>query len=164
MIARSLADAEADLLAAPRPVLFLDTCDVVNLLQVDRTVPVPELRAVNRLLAALAANPQRCQPVGTFVTAIEYRQKTDATDLVYQKDSQHGRLPPDALTARLAEIDAQIQRLHAIRLVLGQPLPAPAIAYANLNVLDDSLATAALFARPLLGDSAGPGERECRGR
>src|SRR5262249_22103443 len=137
MIPRSLADAEVDLLAAPRPVLFLDTCDVVNLLQVDSTVPVSELKAVLRLLNTLGADPQVCQPVGTFVTAIEYRQKTDATDLVYRKDSQHGKLPPDALTDRLADLDEQIQRLHLIRDVLGQPLPAPAITYANLNILDD---------------------------
>ncbi len=84
MTPRSLADAEADLLSGPRPVLFLDTCDVVNLFQVVKTVPVAELRAVNRLMAALAANPQRCQPVATYVTHIEYAQKTDPTNHVYQ--------------------------------------------------------------------------------
>jgi hypothetical protein len=43
MTPRSLADAETDLLAGQRPVLFLDTCDVVNLFQVVKTVPLAEL-------------------------------------------------------------------------------------------------------------------------
>ena len=77
MINQTLAGATDNLMANQRPLVFLDTCDLVNLLQVLTTVPVPELRAVNRLLAALAANPQRCQPVGTYVTAIEFAQKTD---------------------------------------------------------------------------------------
>jgi hypothetical protein len=68
MINQTLAAATNNLLANQRPLLFLDTCDLVNLLQILTTVPVPELRAVNRLLAALAANPQRCQPVGTGVS------------------------------------------------------------------------------------------------
>ncbi len=45
MIPQSLADAQANLLAVPRPVIFLDTCDVVNLLQVVTSVPVTELKA-----------------------------------------------------------------------------------------------------------------------
>lgn len=145
MIPQSLAAAQANLLAAPRPVIFLDTCDVVNLLQVVTTAPVSELKAVNRLLAALTVSPQRCQPVGTWVTAVEYPQKTDATNPVYQKDSVHTRLPPAAVTERITEIDAQIQRLHLIRQELGQPLPAPAIVYGNLNILDDLRATASLL-------------------
>ena len=79
MINQTLAIATANLMANQRPLLFLDTCDLVNLLQVLTTVPVPELRAVNRLLVALAANPHRCQPVVTYVTAMEFPQKTDAT-------------------------------------------------------------------------------------
>ena len=94
MIARSMADAIADLLAVPRPVLFLDTCDVVNLIQVGTTVPVGELRAATRLLAALAANPQRCQLVVTYVTGTEYSQKTDPANPVYVQDSTTVKLPP----------------------------------------------------------------------
>jgi len=65
MIPRTLAAAAADLAAGPRPVLFLDTCDLLNLLQVVTTIPVRELRAVNHLLDALAAAPRCCQPVVT---------------------------------------------------------------------------------------------------
>jgi hypothetical protein len=110
MIARTIADAASDLLASPRPVLFLDTCDVVNLLQVVTTVPLDELKAVNRLLEALMNNPQRCQVVGTYVTDMEYIQRTDATNPVYQKDRRNTKLPPDAVADRLTEIDKQIQK------------------------------------------------------
>jgi len=143
MIARHLADAETDLLTNPRPVLFFDTCDVLNLFQVVTTVPLVELRAVNRFLTALAANPQRCQPVGTYVIAVEYIQKTDATNPVYQIDILNNRLPPpDEVSNHLEKIDAQIHRLHLIRQELGQPLPAEPIVYANLNLLADLRATA----------------------
>jgi hypothetical protein len=111
MIAQTMAAAAADLVANPRPLLFLDTCDLVNLLQVLTTIPVPELRAVNRLLAALAANPQRCQSVLTYVTAIEFTQKTDPTNPVYVQDSMGKRMPPDEVTYQLELIDAQLRRL-----------------------------------------------------
>lgn len=144
MTPRSLADAAADLLANPRPLLFVDTCDVVNLLQVLATVAVNELRAVNRLLSALGANPQRCQLAATYVTAIEYLQKTDAANPVYQKDSQIKRLPPDEMTLQLTEIDAQIRRIHLVRQELGVPLPAP-IIYSNLDLVSDLRVTAGML-------------------
>jgi hypothetical protein len=78
MINQTLAAATNNLLANQRPLLFLDTCDLVNLLQILTTVPVPELRAVNRLLAALAANPQRCQPVGADARQM---RRADAKDM-----------------------------------------------------------------------------------
>jgi len=146
MIPRLIAEAEADLLASPRPVLFFDTCDILNLLQVVTTVPPAELEAVNRLLAALATNPQRCQPVATYVTAMEYVQKTNPADPLYQLDCVgHHKPPPEQVTARLTEIDFQIHRLHQIRQELGQPLAVPAITYANLNLLPDLQATADLL-------------------
>src|SRR6516165_5215940 len=115
MIVQALAAAVADLVANPRPLLFLDTCDLVNLLQVLTTIPMSELRAVNRLLAALAANPQRCQPVVSYVTAIEFPQKTDPTHPVYAQDSMGKRMPPDEVTYQLELIDAQVRRFHQIR-------------------------------------------------
>ena len=145
MIAQTLAAAAADLVANPRPLLFLDTCDLVNLLQVVTTIPVPELRAVNRLLAALAANPQRCQPVVTYVTAIEFTQKTDPTNPVYLQDSMgNKRMPPDEVTYQLGLIDAQLGRLHQVRQELGVPLPAPTV-YAGLGLLADLQTTAEML-------------------
>lgn len=139
-----MAAAVADLVANPRPLLFLDTCDLVNLLQVLTTIPVPELRAVNRLLAALAANPQRCQPAVTYVTAIEFPQKTDPTNPVYSQDSMGKRMPPDEVTYQLELIDAQLRRFHQIRQELGVPLPAP-IVYAALGLLEDLQTTAQML-------------------
>ena len=101
MINQTLAGATNNLMANQRPLLFLDTCDLVNLLQILTTVPVPELRAVNRLLAALAANPQRCQPVGTYVTAIEFAQKTNMSHPVYIQERKGKRMPPDEVTFQL---------------------------------------------------------------
>jgi hypothetical protein len=144
MVALSLADAEVHLLATPRPVLFLDTCDVVNLLQVITTVHLVEFRAVNRLLDALGRNSQRCQLVGTYVTAIEYTQKTDAANPVYQKDRLNIKLPPDAVADWLNDLDQRIDKLHLIRHELHQPL-APATKYASLNLLADLRATADLL-------------------
>jgi hypothetical protein len=144
MINQTLAVATNNLVANQRPLLFLDTCDLVNLLQVVTTVPVPELRAVNRLLAALAANPQRCQPVVTFVTAIEFPQKTDATNPFYIQDSVGKRMPPDEVTYHLGLIDAQLGRLHQVRQELGVPLPAPT-SYAGLGLLADLQTTAEML-------------------
>jgi hypothetical protein len=117
MINQTLAGAAADLMANQRPLLFLDTCDLVNLLQVLIAVPVPELQAVNRLLDALAANPQRCQPVFTYVTAVEFAQKTYPNNQVYIQDSAGKRMPPDEVAYQLGVIDAQLVRLHQVRTV-----------------------------------------------
>lgn len=144
MIARTLAAAAAAMIANPRPLLFLDTCDLVNLLQVVTTVPLRELKAVNRLLAALAANPQRCQPAVTYVTAIEFPQKTNTADPVYVQDSTSKRMPPDEVIYQLELIDAQLTRLHQVRQELGVPLPAPTI-YAGLNLLADLQTTAEML-------------------
>lgn len=141
MIAQTLAAAAADLVASPRPLLFLDTCDLVNLLQVVTTLPLRELRAVNRLLAALGANPQRCQPVVTYVTAVEFPQKTDPTNAVYIQDGMGKRMPPDEVIYQLGLIDAQLGRLHQVRQELGVPLPAPTV-YAGLGLLADLQTTA----------------------
>jgi hypothetical protein len=144
MINQTLAGAADNLMANQRPLLFLDTCDLVNLLQVLTTVPVPELRAVNRLLDALAANPQHCQPVGTYVTAIEFAQKTDPINPVYIEDSMGRRMPPDEVTYQLAVIDAQLVRLHQVRQEFGVPLPAATI-YAGLGLLADLRVTAEML-------------------
>src|SRR5262249_18392722 len=104
-------------------------------------VPVRELQAMNRLLAALGANPQRCQPVVSYVTAREFTQKTDRTDPVYIKDSMGKRMPPDEVTFQIDQIDAQIRRLHEVRRELGVPLP-PATVYAGLGLLADLQTTA----------------------
>jgi hypothetical protein len=144
MINQTLAGATNSLMANQRPLLFLDTCDLVNLLQVLTMVPVPELRAVNRLLAALAANPQRCQPVGTYVTAIEFAQKTDPINPVYIQDSIGKRMPPDEVTYQLGVIDAQVARLHQVRQELGVPLPAPT-TYAALGLRAELQVTAEML-------------------
>jgi hypothetical protein len=144
MIAQTLVAAAEDLVVNPRPLLFLDTCDLVNVLQVVTTTPVSELRAVNRLLAALAANPQRCQPEVTYVTTIEFTQKTDPSNPVYVQDSTGKRMPPDEVTYQLGLIDAQLQRLHHVRQELGVPVPAPTI-YAGLGLLADLQTTAEML-------------------
>ncbi len=144
MIAQTLAAAAENLVAGSRPLLFLDTCDVINLLQVVTTIPVSELRAVNRLLAALAANPQRCQPVATYVTAIEFAQKTNPANPVYVQDSIGKRMPPDEVSFNLGLIDAQIRRLHQVRQELGVPLPA-SIGYEGLGLLADLQTTAEML-------------------
>jgi len=144
MIAQTLVAAAGNLVASPRPLLFLDTCDLVNLLQVVTTISVSELRAVNRLLAALAANPQRCQPVVTYVTAIEFTQKTNPINPVYLQDSMGKRMPPDEVTYQLGLIDAQLRRLHQVRQELGLPLPAPTV-YAGLGLLADLQTTSEML-------------------
>jgi len=141
MINQTLAGATADLMANQRPLLFLDTCDLVNLLQVLIAVPVPELQAVNRLLDALAANPQRCQPVFTYVTAVEFAQKTYPNNQVYIQDSAGKRMPPDEVAYQLGVIDAQLVRLHQVREEFGVPLPAATI-YGGLGLLADLQVTA----------------------
>lgn len=144
MINQTLAGATSDLVANQRPLVFLDTCDLVNLLQVLITVPVPELQAVNRLLDALAANPQRCQPVATYVTAIEFAQKTHPNNPVYVQDSIGKRMPPDEVAYQLGVIDAQLARLHQVREEFGVPLPTATI-YAGLGLLADLQVTAEML-------------------
>jgi hypothetical protein len=144
MIAQTLEAAAGNLVASPRPLLFLDTCDLINLLQVLTTISVSELRAANRLLAALDANPQRCQPVVTYVTAIEFTQKTDPTNPVYVLDRMGKRMPPDEVIYQLELAGAQLSRLHEVRQELGLPLPAPTV-YAGLGLLADLQTTAEML-------------------
>ena len=92
--------------------------------------------------------------MGTFVTAIEFAQKTNPIDPVYIRDGMSKRMPPDEVAFQLGVIDAQLVRLHQVRQEFGVPLPAPVI-YAGLGLLADLRVTA-----EMLFDSCSALERE----
>lgn len=73
-----LADLTRDLLAAPRPVLFLDACaviDVVRFARPDREVPVGVVEAAQRLVSASRAG--RVALVGSELLKIEVDDHLD---------------------------------------------------------------------------------------
>jgi hypothetical protein len=82
--------------------------------------------------------------VSTYVTAIEFTQKTDATNPVYIQDSLGERMRPDEVNYQLGLIDAQLGRLHQVRQELGVPLPAQT-SYAGLGLLADLQTTAEML-------------------
>jgi len=76
----ALAAVAAQLAAAPKPVLCLDTCDILEVVQClhyDR-LGAPRaigcIEPIRRLLDTLAANPDRVQLVITELVATEWNQ------------------------------------------------------------------------------------------
>ncbi len=121
----SVAAVVAQLVAAPKPVLCLDTCDILEVVQ---CLPAERLAqagavgcagAVRRLLDTLAANPDRVQPVVTELVATEWGQNIAK---VRSSANDH-----------LARIDNELARLHRAAAAINTPVAAfPPLAASTL--------------------------------
>src|SRR5947207_3692671 len=70
----TLAAVVADLLARPRPLLCLDTCDLLDIIQCVAEGKARRLEHVRRLLDTLALRPDRVQLVVTYLVSVEWVQ------------------------------------------------------------------------------------------
>src|SRR6266516_1343158 len=70
----AIAAVVADLLASPRPVLCLDTCDLLDIIQCVAEGKARRLEHVSRLLDALQASPDRVQLVISYLVPLEWAQ------------------------------------------------------------------------------------------
>jgi hypothetical protein len=127
----TIAAVAAQVAAAPKPILCLDTCDILEVVQclhyerlcAPRAVGCIE--AVRRLLDALAANPDRVQLVITELVATEWNQNIAG---IRTKAAQH-----------LSQVDEAAVRLYQAAGYIGTHLAAfPALASSTL--VDDLVA------------------------
>jgi hypothetical protein len=70
----ALAAVIADLLAHPRPLLCLDTCDVLDVIQCVAEGKARRLEHVRRLFDTLTLHPDRAQLVVAYLVPIEWAQ------------------------------------------------------------------------------------------
>jgi len=67
----ALAAVASDLLARPRPLLCLDTCDLLDIIQCVAEGKARRLGHVRRLLDALTLRPDSVQVVVTYLVQVE---------------------------------------------------------------------------------------------
>jgi hypothetical protein len=118
----ALNAVSAQLAALPRPVLCLDTCDLLDIIQCLAEGAVARLEAVVRLLRELSSNPTRVQLVVSFLVPVEWGQNLPA---VVEEGARY-----------LRKVDEQVREVHAAWGHLGSPLPHPPPAYSGPQVTD----------------------------
>ncbi len=121
----AIAVVAAQLVAAPKPVLCLDTCDILEVVQCLHYEKLGAPRAIGciesirRLLNALATNPDRVQLVITELVATEWNQNIAS---IRTKAEQH-----------LAHVDEAVVKLYQGAGYIGTHLAAfPALAASTL--------------------------------
>ena len=70
----AIAAVVANLLARPRPILCLDTCDLLDIIQCVAEGKARRLEHVRRLIDTLALRPERVQLVVSYLVPIEWRR------------------------------------------------------------------------------------------
>jgi hypothetical protein len=119
----TLAAAAADLLANPRPVLCLDTCELLMAVQCLPQRRVVHVEALARIHTFLAANPDRLQVVITDLVPHEWGQ--NIAD-VQQKASQF-----------LDQTDQDSALVHGAWSHLGRPLGTSPSAHAATALVNE---------------------------
>jgi hypothetical protein len=124
---KSIAALVAELVAAPRPVLCLDTClflDIITAVNRRQT----DLIEVNRRLSDIITAPDRVQLVVTSLVLREWVQRRDEVR--------------DEAARWLASTDGQILEIHRAWERLGRPLAAPRPTYHDPGLVDELTALA----------------------
>jgi hypothetical protein len=127
----------AQLSAVPKPVLCLDTCDILEIAQCLHYERLGAPRAdgciesTRRLLDALAEDPDRVQLVITELVATEWNQNIE---IIRTKSEQH-----------LAQVDEAAVRLYQAAGYIGTQLAAfPALSASTLVALSQALLNQAI--------------------
>ena len=120
---KKMADAIADLIGSPRPVLCLDTCvflDVIRTVSRGRSELLP---AVKKLLEFLAVTPDRVQVLITSLVALEWKQNV---------------VTVKAETAKwLTETDGRVTEIYRAWDRIGKPLPGQSPIYNKPALLEE---------------------------
>jgi hypothetical protein len=136
----TVAATAADLLANPRPVLCLDTCELLMAVQCLPQRRAVHIEALGRIRTFLAANPDRLQVVVTDLVSHEWGQNIAE---VQQKAGQF-----------LIQTDENSALVHRAWSHLGQPLASAPSAYAATTLVNELTALAqAVMAQACILDS-----------
>ncbi|HUY27642.1 MAG TPA: hypothetical protein VMV27_09500 [Candidatus Binataceae bacterium] len=98
----SIADAQRHILAEPAPVLFLDTCVLLDVLRVAserENAPHRIISAAERATAKTSSSPRQLWLLGAALLDVEWH------------DNLQGVL--DSVTAHIARVDRSLAKLHA---------------------------------------------------
>ncbi len=119
---KSIAALVAELAAAPRPVLCLDTCVFLDIITTGNR-GLTDLVEVNRRLSdILVTTPDRIQLVVTSLVLREWVQRRDDVR--------------DEVTKWLAYTDRQIFEIHRAWERLGRPLATPRFTYHDPDLVN----------------------------
>ena len=116
----AIAAVAADLVARPRPVLCLDTCDLLDIIQCVAEGKARRLEHVRRLLDTLALRPDRVQLVVSYLVPVEWAQNQATVIADVERKTRH--------------VDEDIAEIHPAWQHAGSPLPGPALTYAGAGL------------------------------
>ncbi len=119
----SIAATATALLARPRPVLCLDTCELLAAVQCLRQRQVVHVEALSRLLTSLVSNPDRVLVVLTELVLHEWGQ--NLTDV------------QDKAQLFLSQADQDSVLVHAAWAHLGRPLATAASSHAGSSLVPE---------------------------
>ncbi len=137
-----IATVVADLISHPRPVLCLDTCDLLDIIQCVAEGKPRRLEHVRRLLDTLTLDPDRLQIAVSYLVPLEWDQN-QANVLA---DAEH----------KVRHVDEDVAAIMIVWQHAGAPLPVPSPSYAGrgLPAALASLADAVLSCAVVLGRDA----------
>ncbi len=116
----AIAAVTADLLAHPRPVLCLDTCDLLDVIQCVAEGNARRLEHVRRLVDALDRRPERAQLVVSYLVPVEWAQN-QATVL-------------DDVERKTRRVDEDIAEMHRAWQHAGAPLSSLPPSYSGAGL------------------------------
>jgi hypothetical protein len=128
----AIAAVVADLLARPRPVLCLDTCDLLDIIQCVAEGKARRLEHVRRILDTLPLRPDDVKFVVSYLVPVEWVQRKAAV-LTEVED-------------KMRSIDEAIAEIHLAWQYTGSPLSSTPPSYAGSGL---PIALAALADRVL---------------
>jgi hypothetical protein len=113
----AIAAVVANLLAHPRPVLCLDTCDLLDIIQCVAEGKARRLEHVRRLIDTLDLGPDRVQLVVSYLVPVEWAQNQAAVLADVEHKTRH--------------VDEDIGDIHLAWQHAGCSLPGPSPSYAG---------------------------------
>jgi hypothetical protein len=120
---KTITDAAAEIAAAQRPVLCLDTCVLLDVITLGNRGQADQIGMNRRLLDVVVTTPERVQLVVNELIHWEWNQRKDD-------------VKNEAMTW-LVETDKQIAQIHRAREELLKPLPFEAKTYTDPQLIED---------------------------
>src|SRR5262245_52062162 len=107
----AIAAVVADLLARPRPVLCLDTCDLLDIIQCVAEGKARRLEHIRRLLDTLPLRPDDVKFLVSYLVPVEWAQRKSTVAAEVE--------------TRTRKIDEGIAEVHLAWQHTGSPLASP---------------------------------------
>jgi hypothetical protein len=82
----AIGGAVANLMANPRPILCLDTCDFLDVARAIMRDGLARTKSFGRMIEALASDPNRFQPVITYLVRHEWEQDLEGVRIDAERD------------------------------------------------------------------------------